>query len=50
MVTELQFAAVAAYLLWCLFSSLSGVLGRDHNDAEPAICESNKNDEIATAG
>ena len=50
MVTELQFAAVAAYLLWCLFASLSGVLGRDDNEAEPAICESNKNDEIATAG
>ncbi len=50
MVTELQFAAVAAYLLWCLFASLSGVLGRDDNEAEPAICESNQNDEIATAG
>ncbi len=23
MVTNLQFAAVAAYLLWCLFSSLT---------------------------
>jgi hypothetical protein len=34
MVTELQFAAVAAYLLWCLFSSLSGVLGGDPQDAE----------------
>ncbi len=50
MVTELQFAAVAAYLLWCLFSSLSGVLGPDPEDAEPEIYESNKNDRIATAG
>ncbi len=50
MVTELQFAAVAAYLLWCLFSSLSGVLGPDQEDAEPEIYESNKNDRIATAG
>ena len=50
MVTELQFAAVAAYLLWCLFSSLSGVLGHDQDDAEPETCESDKNDKIATAG
>ena len=49
MVTELQFAAVAAYLLWCLFASLSGVLGRDDNDAEPTIYESDKNDKIATS-
>ena len=42
MVTELQFAAVAAYLLWCLFSSLSGVLGPDQEDAGPEICESGK--------
>ena len=42
MVTELQFAAVAAYLLWCLFSSLSGVLGPDPEDAEPEIYESDK--------
>ncbi|HET9566656.1 MAG TPA: hypothetical protein VFP27_19620 [Mycobacterium sp.] len=50
MVTELQFAAVAAYLLWCLFSSLSGVLGPDQEDAEPDICETDRNDRIATAG
>ncbi len=50
MVTELQYAAVAAYLLWCLFSSLSGVLGHHREDAEPEIYESDKNDKIATAG
>jgi hypothetical protein len=50
MVTELQFAAVAAYLLWCLFSSLSGVLAPDEEEAEPENCESDKNDKIATAG
>ena len=50
MVTELQFAAVAAYLLWCLFSSLSGVLGSEQEGAEPEICESDKDDRIATAG
>ena len=42
MVTELQFAAVAAYLLWCLFSSLTGVLGPDQDDAEPAVYESDR--------
>ena len=31
MVTELQFAAVAAYLLWCLVSSLTGVFGIDQD-------------------
>ena len=50
MVTELQFAAVAAYLLWCLFSSLSGVLGPDPEDAEPEIYESNKNDKSLLPG
>ena len=49
MVTNLQFAAVAAYLLWCLFSSLSGVLAADDDDAEPNIDESDKN-EFTTAG
>ena len=34
MVTNLQFAAVAAYLLWCLVSSLSGVLRPDNADTE----------------
>ena len=52
MVTELQFAAVAAYLLWCLVSCLSGMLGTDGIDAEERteIYESDKNDKIATAG
>jgi hypothetical protein len=51
MVTELQFAAVAAYLLWCLVSCLSGMLGSDGVDAdEPTeIGECDKNDKIATA-
>ncbi len=34
MVTNLQFAAVAAYLLWCLASSLSGVFRPDSSDTE----------------
>ena len=34
MVTNLQFAAVAAYLLWCLVSSLSGVFRPDSADTE----------------
>jgi hypothetical protein len=47
MVTELQFAAVAAYLLWCLVSSLSGVLGPDQDAETPTgTCENN---EITTA-
>jgi hypothetical protein len=33
--TELQFAAVAAYLLWCLLRSLTGVFGRDREGTEP---------------
>ena len=49
MVTELQFAVVAAYLLWCLVSCLSGMLGSDSDGAEPSR-EINENDRIATAG
>jgi hypothetical protein len=30
-VTQWQYAAVAAYLLWCLFSSLTGVFGCDQD-------------------
>jgi len=42
MVTNLQFAAVAAYLLWCLFASVSDRLeGQDV--AQPIIDESDKN-------
>ena len=32
MVSNLQFAGVAAYLLWCLFSALSDVLGSDRDE------------------
>ena len=47
MVSNLQFAAVAAYLLWCLFASLSGVLSADEDYSDPKIYESDKN---ATVG
>ncbi len=47
MVTNLQFAAVAAYLIWCLVSSLSGVLGSDRDGAETS--EIDENDKIATS-
>ena len=43
MVTNLQFAAVAAYLIWCLVSSLSGVLGSEEDDSEI-----DKNNKITT--
>jgi hypothetical protein len=33
MVTELQFVAIAAFLIWCLVSSLSGVLAPDPDEA-----------------
>ena len=33
MVTELQFVAIAAFLLWCLVSSLSGLLALDPDQA-----------------
>lgn len=32
MVTELQFVAIAAFLIWCLISSLSGVLDPDPDE------------------
>lgn len=40
MVTNLQFAAVAAYLLWCLFASLTN---RQKLGSESVIDESDKN-------
>jgi hypothetical protein len=43
MVTNLQFAAVAAYLLWCLFASVSDRLDPGQDDAEPVIDERDKN-------
>jgi hypothetical protein len=33
MVTELQFVAIAAFLIWCLVSSLSGLLAPDPDAA-----------------
>jgi hypothetical protein len=47
MVSNLQFAAVAAYLLWCLFSALTGTVGSDEQDATSSIDES---DQTATCG
>jgi hypothetical protein len=46
-VTNLQFAGVAAYLLWCLFASLSDRLLPDDHDAESVIDESDKNVPVA---
>ena len=43
MVSNLQFAAVAAYLLWCLFASLSDVIGPERGSAGSDINESDKN-------
>lgn len=43
MISNLQFAAVAAYLLWCLLASLTEVLGPDEDDAGHRIYESDKN-------
>jgi hypothetical protein len=43
MVSNLQFAAVAAYLLWCLFSALTGAVGSDGQNVAPIIDESDKN-------
>ena len=40
MVTNLQFAAVAAYLLWCLCASLTDWFA---DDVESIIDESDKN-------
>ena len=42
MVSNLQFAAVAAYLLWCLFSALTGVVETDEQAAASKVDESNK--------
>jgi hypothetical protein len=42
MVSNLQFAAVAAYLLWCLFSALTGTAGSDEQDATSFVGESDK--------
>ena len=47
MVSNLQFAAVAAYLLWCLFSALTGMVGSDEQAAAPDIDESDKKATVA---
>ena len=47
MVTNLQFAAVAAYLLWCLCASLSERRGVGAADVKPIIDESDKNAHVA---
>lgn len=46
MVTNLQFAAVAAYLLWCLFASLSDRLEPEPDDAE--AYESPRNEPVGS--
>ena len=46
MVTNLQFAAVAAYLLWCLVASLTGLLQPDSADTKTSA---ENNDEFTTA-
>lgn len=43
MVTNLQFAAVATYLLWCLFASVSGALHADEENDDLNIDECDKN-------
>jgi len=42
MVSNLQFAAVAAYLLWCLFSALTGTVKSDEQAGVSNIDESDK--------
>ncbi len=43
MVTNLQFAAVAAYLLWCLFTALTTGFKHADDDVASIIDESDKN-------
>ncbi len=43
MVTNLQFAAVAAYLLWCLFTALTTGFEHTSDDVVSVIDESDKN-------
>jgi hypothetical protein len=47
MVTNLQFAGVAAYLLWCLCASLSDRFGAGAQDVESTIDESDKTVPVA---
>jgi hypothetical protein len=43
MVSNLQFAAVAAYLLWCLFSALTSAVDSDEQATAQTIDESDRN-------
>jgi hypothetical protein len=43
MVTNLQFGAVAAYLLWCLITSLTTTFEPADDDVASIIDESDKN-------
>jgi hypothetical protein len=47
MITNLQFAGVAAYLLWCLCASVSDRLGAGAQDVEPTVDESDKTVPVA---
>jgi hypothetical protein len=47
MVTNWQFAGVAAYLLWCLCASLSDRFSIGAQDTEAIIDESDKNLPVA---
>ena len=49
MVSNLQFAAVAAYLLWCLFSALTGAVGSEEQAAAQDIDESDKRQQSPSA-
>jgi hypothetical protein len=42
MVSNLQLAAVAAYLLWCLFRALTGTVEADEQAATSFVDESDK--------
>jgi hypothetical protein len=47
MVTNLQFAAVGAYLLWCLFASLTTAFESADDNVASIIDESDKNTPVA---
>jgi hypothetical protein len=48
-VENLQFAAVAAYLLWCLFASLSGVIGTAEDGIEPEFAKATETQQSGSA-
>jgi hypothetical protein len=47
MVTNLQFGAVAAYLLWCLFTSLTTAVESAADGVAQIIDETDKNVPVA---